>query len=257
MRERGLSQKLLAALGKADELGFRDEAAWQGFAAACGIRATSWAANDPLRVATEGVLWGALSDRGLVEDTVIVSDGAGQFAVGDHARCWIHMERQVYALDTFTEADRSTKETIRSRIWQLYADLKAWQGKPSAQQRRNLADRFDDIFASETGFVTLDRLLASFHANRADFLRVLDHPDIPLHTNGSENDIRCQVTRRKISGGSQSKAGRDVRDAMLGLMKTCRKLKLSFWDYLGHRLGVPDAPCVPALPNLLRQAAPP
>ena len=30
---------------------------------------------------------------------------------------------------------------------------------------------------------------------------VLDRPEIPLHTNGSENDIRCQVTKRKISGG--------------------------------------------------------
>ena len=29
---------------------------------------------------------------------------------------------------------------------------------------------------------------------------VLDRPEIPLHTNGSENDIRCHVTRRKVSG---------------------------------------------------------
>jgi len=30
-------------------------------------------------------------------------------------------------------------------------------------------------------------------------LMVLGRPEIPLHTNGSENDIRCQVTRSKIS----------------------------------------------------------
>ena len=257
MRERRLSRRLLAALATAGELEFREEAAWQGFAAACGIQAAGWAANDPLRVATEGALWGALSDRGLVNDTVVVSDGAGQFAVGDHARCWIHMERQVYALDTFTEQQRAIKEAVRASIWNLYADLKAWRDNPNERQGRKLAARFDDIFASQTGFVTLDRLLAGFHAHRTAFLCVLDHPDIPLHTNGSENDIRCQVTRRKISGGSQSDTGRDVRDTMLGLMKTCRKLQLSFWDYLGHRLGVPDAPCVPALPDLLRQAAPP
>lgn len=257
MRERRLSQKLLSALSTAGDLAFSTEAAWQGFAAACGIRAAGWAANDPLRIATEGALWGALSERGLLDDTVIVSDGAGQFAIGDHARCWIHLERQIYALDTFTEDQRAIKEAVRTRIWQLYTDLKSWQDKPTKRQRHKLADRFDDIFAGETGFVTLDRLLASFHASRADFLRVLDHPDIPLHTNGSENDIRCQVTRRKISGGSQSDTGRDVRDAMLSLMKTCQKLGLSFWDYLGNRLSVPDAPCVPALPGLLRQPAPP
>src|SRR5271166_2881736 len=26
---------------------------------------------------------------------------------------------------------------------------------------------------------------------------------IPLHTNGSENDIRCQVTKRQVSGGTK------------------------------------------------------
>ena len=33
---------------------------------------------------------------------------------------------------------------------------------------------------------------------------VLGRPEIPLHTNGSENDIRCQVTRRKVSAGTRS-----------------------------------------------------
>jgi hypothetical protein len=32
---------------------------------------------------------------------------------------------------------------------------------------------------------------------------VLDRPEI-LHTNGSENDIRCQVTRRQVSAGTRS-----------------------------------------------------
>ena len=56
---------------------------------------------------------------------------------------------------------------------------------------------------------------------------VLERPEIPLHTNGSENDIRAQVTKRKISGGTRSEAGRDCRDAFLTLMKTCQKLGLS------------------------------
>jgi hypothetical protein len=28
---------------------------------------------------------------------------------------------------------------------------------------------------------------------------VLDHPEILLHTSGSENDIRCQVARRSLA----------------------------------------------------------
>ncbi len=53
----------------------------------------------------------------------------------------------------------------------------------------------------------------------------------------------------------KAKAGRDCRDAFLGLMKTCGKLEIRFWDYLGYRLDAPGAPNVAPLPQLIRQAA--
>jgi hypothetical protein len=42
----------------------------------------------------------------------------------------------------------------------------------------------------------------------------------------------------KISGGTVSDNGRDARDVMLGLTKTCMKLKLSFYQFLRDRLGI-------------------
>ena len=111
--------------------------------------------------------------------------------------------------------------------------------------------RFDRIFTRRTGFVTLDRLLARLHANKAELLMVLERPEIPLHTNGSENDIRCQVTKRKISGGTRSGTGRDCRDAFLALAKTCGKLGIAFWDYLGSRLAIPGQPEIPYLPSIV------
>lgn len=101
-----------------------------------------------------------------------------------------------------------------------------------------LRARFDRIFLRHTGFVTLDRLLKRLHANKGELLMVLERPETPLHTNGSENDIRCYVTRRKISAGTRSDTGRDCRDAFLGLAKTCDKLGIAVWDYLGSRLKV-------------------
>ncbi len=44
------------------------------------------------------------------------------------------------------------------------------------------------------------------------------------------------VTRRKISGGTRSEAGRRARDTFVGLKKTCRKLGISFWHFLISRL---------------------
>ena len=132
------------------------------------------------------------------------------------------------------------------------ADLKAYACAPTPIVKAALDARFDAIFTTKTGFVTLDRLLQRQHALKADLLMVLDRPDIPLHTNGSENDIRCHVTRRKVSGGTRSDIGRDCRDAFLGLMKTCSKQAIRFWDYLGCRLGVDGAVSVPLLPGLIR-----
>jgi hypothetical protein len=117
--------------------------------------------------------------------------------VGDHALCWLHAERLIHKLDAFTEEQRHAKERIREQIWRLYADLKAYRNKPTQKLKAELTRRFKKIFTTQTGFATLDRLLSRLHAQQDQLLAVLERPDIPLHTNGSENDIRCQVTRRK------------------------------------------------------------
>ena len=84
---------------------------------------------------------------------------------------------------------------------------------------------------------------------------MLERPEIPLHTNASENDLRAWVIKRKISGGTMSADGRVARDVMLGLSKTCRKLGLSFFTYLGDRLGLNgDQPRIPPLATLVTQS---
>ena len=202
-------------------------------------------------IATEGALWGSIKAHGFLPTTAIVSDDAGQFDVGPHGLCWVHAERLVHKLDTFTDLHRAAQQHIRDLIWRFYRDLKAYKADPSPQRRVALRARFDRIFKRRTDFATLDRLLARLHANKPELLLVLDRPEIPLHTNGSENDIRCQVTRRKISGGTRSDTGRDCRDAFLSLAKTCNKLGIAFWDYLGDRLAAPGTAHVPYLPDLV------
>ena len=251
MREHNLSGKVIALLSGHATTRFADRAAWTAHLQALGIT-TLEVHPDPVRIATEGALWGSITAQGMLDDTVIVSDGAGQFDVGHHAACWVHAERLVHKLDAFTEGRRTAKEAIRDRIWTLYADLKAYAGAPMPGAKTELVTRFDAIFTTKTCFVTLDRLLKRLHAKKADLLMVLERPDTPLHTNGSESDIRSHVTRRKVSGGTRSDLGRDCRDAFLGLMKTCAKQSIRFWDYLGCRLGVPGATGVPMLPALIR-----
>ncbi|MCJ2079289.1 hypothetical protein MKK68_27275, partial [Methylobacterium sp. E-016] len=80
-------------------------------------------------------------------------------------------------------------------------------------------------------------------------------PQNPPHTNRSENDIRTIVAKRKTSGGTMDQAGPTARDLMLRLIETCAQLDVSFFRYLGDRLGIPDSATVPPLPDLVRNAA--
>jgi hypothetical protein len=251
MREHALAGPVVRQLAEHTQRRFVDHAAWQHHLEQLGITALQ-VTPDPVRVATEGALWGAIADHGFLHEAVIVSDDAGQFNVGQHGLCWVHAERLVHKLETFTDHQRAAQQHIRGLIWWYYADLKAYRTAPTSRRRSEMRARFDRIFLRTTGFATLDRLLHRLHANKAELLMVLDHPEIPLHTNGSENDIRCQVTKRQISGGTKTDTGRDCRNAFLGLGKTCRKLGVSFWNYLGARLSVAGAPAVPRLAELIR-----
>ncbi len=253
MRGHGLSGQVVAQLDAHPARRFADTSAWSAHLARLGID-TLAVTPDPVQVATEGALWGAVCHHGLLCEAVIVSDGAGQFRVGTHALCWIHAERLVHKLVPATPEQRRAVEVTRSLIWWLYADLKAWKRDPCPRRAAALRARFDRVFRRQTDYVTLDRLLARLHHRKHELLRVLQRSEIPLHTNGSENDIRACVTKRKISGGTMSTAGRTARDVMLGLMKTCSKLKVSFFRYLGDRLHIPGTITIPPLTDLIRQA---
>jgi Transposase IS66 family len=255
MRGRNLAGPVIDRLAAAAQQAFADSATWQAHLAALGIDQLE-VTPDPVRIATEGAMWGAIRHHGFLADAVIVSDDAGQFRVADHALCWVHAERLVHKLVPATPQQRQAVELVRQLIWWLYGDLKRYRASPCARQAAVLRARFERIFRRRTGYLTLDRLLKRLHRRKHELLRVLDRPEIPLHTNGSENDIRAFVIKRKISGGTVSDAGRDARDVLLGLSKTCMKLGISFFAYLGDRLDIPTQTPIPPLPDLVWQAAP-
>ncbi len=146
----------------------------------------------------------------------------------------------MHKLGSFNDDQRRAIEIERELIWWLIGISGSTRSSPAKKRAAQLKARFKRIFPGKTGFAPPDRPLERLLERRDDLLRVLDRPEIPLHTNGSENDIRCHVIKRKIPGGTRSEAGRDARDAFLGLIKTCRKLGVSFFDHLGHRLDIPS-----------------
>lgn len=244
-------QKLAAALIEQLTQGaqeFVGAAAWQARLAELSI------SNERhMRIATEGALLGGLIARGVSKDLVVLSDAAPQFFVFVHAACWIHAERPLAKLVPHHEEHRAEIERVRGGIWELYQDLKSYQAKPDETQRPVLTARFDALVEARTGYPSINGPLKEMRDLKADLLRVLERPEVPLHNNAEESDIREFVKRRKISGGTRSAAGRRCRDTFASLKKTCRKLGVRFWDYLQDRIrGINQ---IPRLGELIRQKA--
>jgi Transposase IS66 family len=206
-----------------------------------------------VRIATEGALLGGLIARGVSPELVVLSDGAPQFVVLVHAACWVHAERPLAKLVPHNEEHRAVIEQVRTQIWELYQDLKAYREQPQPGQRAGLESRFDALVNQRTVYPSINGVLKEMRDHKADLLRVLERPEVPLHNNAMEGDIREYVKRRKISGGTRSDAGRRCRDTFASLKKTCRKLGVRFWDYLQDR--VRGLGQVPPLADLIGQKA--
>src|SRR5436305_2050582 len=84
MRRRSLAGSVIARLAEHAERHFADEAAWLRHLERLGIGALT-VTPDPVKIATEGAVWGSIKAHGLLPDTVILSDDAGQFALDRHA----------------------------------------------------------------------------------------------------------------------------------------------------------------------------
>ena len=249
MRAQNLPRYQLERLSGCGESVFEDEMKWKA-----ALESMGFTAELHIRVATEGALLGSIVQKGLINpELVIVSDEAGQFAVLLHALCWIHAERGINKLVGYPDAQRKALEEIRTLIWDFYTELKAYKEAPCEEKKGELEGRFDEIFGTKTCFQSLNLALKRIRNHKSELLLVLDRPDIPLHNNTSERDIREYVKKRKISGSTRSDLGRCCRDTFTSLKKTCRKLNVSFWEYLRDR--VLDRNTIEPLADLMRQQA--
>jgi hypothetical protein len=246
MQSNKLPQKILDVIN--DNLGtvFANDTQWNGFLSQNGL-----VKDRHVQIATEGALLGSIIEHGLSKDLVIVSDDAGQFNVLLHALCWVHANRSIDKIIPFTDQAEKDLDAVKDQVWHLYEGLKAYKQNPNPSDKDRLNDRFGQIFTQTTASAALNLALKRIYNNKSELLLVLDRPDIPLHNNSAENAIREYVKRRKISGSTRSKTGRQCRDTFTSLKKTCRKLGVSFWLYLKDR--IENIGFIPDLPDLVRQ----
>jgi hypothetical protein len=246
MQSNKLPQKPLEAIIENKGMIFANDAQWDAFLTNNGI-----VKDRHVQIATEGVLIGTIIEHGISKNLVILSDDAGQFNVLLHALCWIHANRAIDKIIPFTDQAKIDLDTVKDQVWQLYEELKSYKENPKPADKKRLNDLFDEIFTQKTSSASLNAALKRINNNKSELMLVLERPDIPLHNNGAETAIREYVKKRKISGSTRSESGRRCRDTFTSLKKTCRKLGVSFWQYLKDR--IENTGTIPDLSDLIRQ----
>ena len=248
MKENKLPASLLNRLERSCNKGRRFESIekWEDFLKIVGINI-----QKNIKIVTEGALVASILSHGFNKDIVIISDEAGQFNVFLHALCWIHAERKINKLIPVNDYDKKIIDKIESQIWNFYNELKEYQKSPDNKLKIKLQNKFDEIFTQKTNCEYIDKELEGIYKIKKGLLLALDRPEIPLHNNTSENNIREYTQKRKVHGGTRSEEGRLCRDTFLSLKKTCRKLGVSFFEYLDDRIRKLDK--IPLLHEIMIQ----
>jgi hypothetical protein len=105
LHARGASQWLIDRFTYQACASLPDEATWEAY-----LKARVIIEADEVRWVTEAARLASLVAQGWLQETVILSDGAGQFALLSHALCWIHAERALRRLVPPGPAQRQAQE---------------------------------------------------------------------------------------------------------------------------------------------------
>jgi hypothetical protein len=186
---------------------------------------------------------------------LLVSDDAPQFKrlTDELALCWIHDARHYKKLSPAVAHHRKLLKEFMARYWDLYHQLVAHQLDPTAENATQLEAEFDDLFSTVTGYTGLDRRIAMTRDKKESLLVVLRHPEIPLHNNPAEIEIRRRVRKRDVSFGPRTEEGKRAWDTFVTLAATTKKLGVSFYEYMYDR--VSGANNIPHLADLIAQRA--
>ena len=210
---------------------FSNKQDWEEFLKMAGIRN-----RDNVKIATEAALVASILFHGFNQDLVILSDEAGQFNVFLHALCWIHAERKIKGIVPINDYQKEVIDNLLDILWKFYRDLQKYQKNPKNAAKQQLKNRFNIFCATKTEFEVINKALKHLYEIKKGLLLVLERPEIPLNNNTSENDIRIFAQKRKVHGGTRGENGKKSRDTFISLMKTCRKLGISFYNYLYDRI---------------------
>ncbi len=181
----------------------------------------------------------------------LITDDGTNFVdlIKNHQLCWVHEIRKYKLCELYKKIECETLDKLVRQWRKFYKLMKRFKNNPCRDLREKIRSEFNRITSIKTMVKPLDEQLGRTKKNISKLLLFLKYPQLPLHNNLSENDLRERVIKRKISLQNRSWQGVRAWDLMLSLSSTCRKLNLSFWRYLEDRISKREA--IPYLGKLV------
>lgn len=183
----------------------------------------------------------------------LVCDDAPQFKLLTEsiALCWVHEGRHYKKLTPYVACHQQAVDDFLDDFWDYYRDLLAYKDSPSQQKAEKLRSEFWKLFDTKSGYQRLDERKQLTLLKSSELLRVLEHPELPLHNNPAELAARTMVQRRNISYATQTLEGTQSWDTFMSLVATTRKLGISFFEYVRDRIS--HLGNIPSLATIIRE----
>lgn len=165
-----------------------------------------------------------------------VSDDGSPNGDGLHVRykqlCWVHEIRHYKKLFPFFNPHQKLQNQILTQWREFYHLAKHYRDDPIETKRNELEEQFDRITSQITGYDLLDKQLRLTRKKHTRLLLFLDYPDLPIHNNQCEQDLREFVIQRKISHETKSVRGDRSIARHLSVIQTAQKQRLDVFQTL-------------------------
>lgn len=226
-----------------------------GFVRWLDLRLPALSLEQREQVLTAAALAGYHDQAEIPQILALLSDDAVVFhgIIDAQALCWLPDFRHYLALVPERPLHERQFRAFKRRYWQLYQQLLAYREAPTAVRRARIERAFGQLVEAQRAPDYLASCIARTRKNQAKLLLVLAHPELPLHNNARELDVRRRVRKRDVSFGPVSAAGRLAWDTFQGLAATAEKLGISFWSFVVDR--VHEAGELPPLAEIIAQKA--
>lgn len=161
--------------------------------------------------------------------------------------CCVHEIRHYQKLFPFFNPYQPLQKKILGQWQRFYHLAKHYAEAPPEKQqkkRKQIEKLFDTITTQTTGYDLVDKQLRLTRAKKDRLLYFLDHPEMPIHNNQCEQDLREFVIIRKISGGTKSYRGDKSLARHLSVIQTAQKQGLDVYQTLNGLLTGTLSPAV-------------